>query len=701
MRKLRIAVDIGGTFTDLVAYDESTRGLITVKTPSTPPGFIQGVLDALAKAEISPEEITAFKHGSTIATNAIIERKGATTGLLTTNGMRDVLGAGRANRPDLFNSNWDPSPTLVPRRNVLTVRERIDYEGSVLEELDEDDVREAARRFKKRRIEAIAVAFLNSFMNPDHETRAKAILLEELGERMHVCTSSEILPEIREFERTSTTVANAYLMPVIETYLEQLERALQEWGYRGPVLVTHSGGGVITARSARLVPARICHSGPAGGVVGGVLIGESAGYLNTITLDMGGTSTDLALAQGAKPTLSSEWRVDWNIPILFPAIDLVAIGAGGGTIAWVDGGGSLRVGPQSAGAEPGPAALGHGNEDATITDAHLFLGRLNPERYLNGSVDLRPELAERSIGALAAKLGLSEPETASGILRIGNANMTAATHLISVQRGHDPREFALIAGGGAGPLHAVEIARELGIPHVVVPPAPGVTSALGILQVDLRHDIMRSVLTQVQHLDPADLAHVFRELDAEALDILEGEQIPEDRRRIERSLDIRYYGQTPYLNLVVDEAPATAEAIERIGERYADEYEREFGYRLDPEIGAVEIVNARAAAIGLAPGAEVAVPTVSNDQPLPYTTRSVYFDEVGDFTETPIFERSELTTGTVIDGPAIVEQMDTTVLIPKEARATVDSRLNLVVRVQVSETQENALAIAGRVNGGA
>jgi N-methylhydantoinase A len=699
MRKLRVAVDIGGTFTDLVAYDEETHRLITVKTPSTPPEFIQGVLDALEKAEVNPQEITAFKHGSTIATNAIIERKGAKTGLLTTAGMRDVLGAGRANRPDLFNSNWDPSPVLVPRRNVLTVHERVDYEGSVMTELNEDDVRTAARRFRLRGIEAVAVAFLNSFMNADHESRAKQLLLDELGESVRVCTSSEILPEIREFERTSTTVANAYLMPVIETYLERLEQALADWGYGGPILVTHSGGGVITARSARRVPARICHSGPAGGVVGGVQIAQSAGYENAITFDMGGTSADLALADGGRPSLASEWRVDWNIPILFPAIDLVTIGAGGGTIAWVDAGGSLRVGPHSAAADPGPAALGRGNEQPTITDAHIVLGRLNPERYLDGGVELDPELAERAISSLAAQLGLSSAETASGILRIGNANMTAATHLISVQRGYDPREFVLVAGGGAGPLHAVDIARELGIPRVIVPPTPGVTSALGILQVDLRHDIMRSVLAQTHQLDPIDLGRVFSELEAEALAILDGEQIPEDRRRVERSIDVRYYGQTPYLNLELDGIPSTPDALERIAERYADQYQREFGYRLDAEIAAVEIVNARTAAIGLAAAAELGPQLVPGGEPTATESRPVYFDDPGEFVETPVYTRSNLAPNASLDGPAIVEQMDTTVLIPPNARAHVDARLNLVISVEIP-VESAALAAAGPVDRG-
>jgi N-methylhydantoinase A len=694
-----VAVDIGGTFTDLVAYDEATREVVSVKTPSTPPGFIDGVMNALEKAGVAPDEITVFKHGSTIATNAIIERRGAKTGLITTEGMRDVLAAGRANRPDLFNSNWDPSPPLVPRRNVLTVGERVDYEGTVLRELDEESVRDAARKFKKRGIESVAVAFLNSFMNADHETRTKEILLEELGEEVRVCTSAETLPEVREFERTSTTVANAYLMPVIERYLRTLTERLRDWGYAGGVLVTHSGGGVMTARSAQSVPARICHSGPAGGVVGGMIVGRSAGFDSVITLDMGGTSADLSLVDRGKPSLASEWRVDWNIPILFPAIDLVAIGAGGGTIAWVDAGGSLRVGPHSAGAVPGPAALDRGNAEPTITDAHLFLGRLNPERYLGGDVTLRPELAERAIAALAAKLGMSEAETASGIVRIANANMTEATHLISVERGYDPRDFALVSGGGAGSLHAVEIARDLGIPHVVVPPTPGVTSALGILQVDLRHDILRSVLTQTQALDPVALARVFAELQDEAFHILEQESIPEDRRQIDLSLDVRYYGQTPYMNIALDEVPATPEAVQRIVEQYADAYESEFGYRLDEEIASFEFVNARAAAIGVTDSADVVRPAPGGGAG-PRETRPVYFDEGADFVDTPIYDRDALGVDATLEGPAIIEQMDTTVLIPPGARAVVDADLNVVIDVHAGSGRE-ALAAGHTANRGA
>jgi N-methylhydantoinase A len=424
-------------------------------------------------------------------------------------------------------------------------------------------------------------------------------------------------------------------------------------------------------------------------------VAQSAGYENAITFDMGGTSADLALAEAGRPSLASEWRVDWNIPILFPAIDLVAIGAGGGTIAWVDAGGSLRVGPHSAGADPGPAALGRGNQEPTITDAHIVLGRLNPDRYLDGGVSLQPDLAERAIGELAAKLGMSDAEAASGILRIGNANMTAATHLISVQRGYDPREFALVAGGGAGPLHAVDIARELGIPVVIVPLTPGVTSALGILQVDLRHDIMRSVLAQTHQIDPAQLRQVFEGLQDEASEILEGEQIPAERRRIELSVDVRYYGQTPYLNLPLQSVPNSPAAINRLADAYADQYEREFGYRLDADIATVEIVNARAAAVGSADPAEFALNAPAGEGATPSSSRQAYFDEIGEYTETPTYDRAGLPAGCAIDGPAIVEQMDTTVLIPPNARATVDAQLNLVIDVEAPRRESAALATAG------
>jgi N-methylhydantoinase A len=695
VRTLTVAVDIGGTFTDLVAYDQEGGELLTVKTPSTPPTFIEGVINALDKAEVKPEEVATFKHGSTIATNAIIERRGANTGMVTTKGFRDVLAAGRANRPDLFNSNWDPSPPLVRRRHILEARERVDYEGNVIEALDENDVREAARKFKLRGIECVAVAYINSFMRPDHEQRTKEILREELGADAFVCTSSEILPEIREFERTSTVAANAYLMPVIERYIDRLVEALREWGYDGEVYVTHSGGGVVTARAARSVPARICHSGPAGGVIGGLLVGRLAGFEHVITFDMGGTSADLSLVHDGKPTLAPEWRVDWNIPILFPAIDLVAIGAGGGTIAWVDTGGSLRAGPQSAGADPGPACFGNGGTEPTITDAHLYLGRLNPASYLGGDLEIRPELAEQAIERLAGELGMSLPETAAGILRIANANMTSATHLISVERGYDPRDFVLVAGGGAGPLHAVDIARELRIPKVVVPRTPGVTSALGILEVDLRHDLLAPILQQIAQIDHDALAGTFERLAAEAEDVLAAESIPEDRRTIELSVDARYYGQTPYINLRLDGIPRTAEDLDRLVAEYRSRYEAEFGYELPEDVAAVELVNARAAAIGRTDTVELPVSEGDGSTEAAQAgSRPIYFDETGEFTDTPVYDRALLSGGAAIEGPAVVEQSDTTVLVPPGASLRVDRHLNLVIDVVADPEGDEPLAAA-------
>ncbi len=680
MSNLRVAVDIGGTFTDLVAYDETGGQLRVVKTPSTPPTFIDGVMNALLKAGIEPAQISTFKHGSTIATNAIIERRGAKTGLLTTRGMRDVLLAGRANRPDLFNSNWDPSPPLVQRRNILEADERVDYEGAVLTALREEDVHTAARKFRARGIESVAVSYLNSFMRPAHEARSKEILVEELGESVFVCTSSEILPEIREFERTSTVVANAYLAPVIETYLTQLEAALRGWGYEGEIFVTHSGGGVMTARAAREVPARICHSGPAGGVIGGLEIGRLSGFENVITFDMGGTSADLSLVEKAVPSLAPEWRVDWNIPILFPAIDLVAIGAGGGTLAWVDAGGSLRCGPQSAGADPGPACLGRGNEQATITDAHLYLGRLNPDTYLGGDVHIDPALAQAAIERLAEQLGLEPTEAASGMLRIANANMTSATHLISVERGHDPRDFAFVAGGGAGPLHAVDIAAELQIPHIVIARNAGVASALGILAVDLRHDFLRPVLKHTERVDPVELVRIFADMAEEAEAVLAAENIPTDRRAVELSLDVRYYGQTPYMNVKVSGPPSGDAAIADLVEQYGDAYEREFGYRLPVDVAGVEIVNARVAAIGLSEAVDLErVAANGAGAPEPIARRPVFFDAIGEFTDTPIFDRDTLRPGADLVGPVIIEQPDTTVVVPPGWRATVDAYLNIIL----------------------
>ncbi|MFQ5912603.1 MAG: hydantoinase/oxoprolinase family protein, partial [Nitrospinota bacterium] len=481
MGRSHVGIDIGGTFTDLVVRDEGSGALSAHKVPSRPQNFIEGVMEALAKSGLAAESIDLLKHGSTIATNAIIERRGARTGLLTTQGMRAVLEAARATRADIADLAWSPSPPLVPRRHILEATERIDYEGTSLTPLDEDSVKEAGRIFRRREMEAIAVVFLNSFMNPAHELRAKAIL-QEICPDAFVCCSYEVLPEMREFERTSTTVASAYLGPIVDRYLDELISRFREWGYQREVLVIHSAGGLMTCQAARRMPARICQSGPAGGVQGAILVGKAAGFDNLITLDMGGTSADLSLVHQGAPLLTNAYAVEFNIPISLPVVDVKAIGAGGGSIAWIDPAGILKSGPQSAGAQPGPACYGAGGAEPTNTDANLVLGRLNPGTFLGGEQTIRPDLARRVIETKVGKhFGMSVEEAAEAILRVSNANMVNGIRLISVQRGYDPRDFLLVAFGGAGPLHAVDLARELNIPQVLIPPLPGVTSALGIL----------------------------------------------------------------------------------------------------------------------------------------------------------------------------------------------------------------------------
>jgi N-methylhydantoinase A len=681
-RKLHVAIDIGGTFTDLVAYDEATDEMLFAKAPSTPPLFIDGVMAALETAGIRPAEVVHLRHGSTIATNAIIERRAAKTGLITTRGMRDVLAAGRANRPDLFNSNWDPSPPLVRGRNVLEASERVDYEGRVLTPLYEDDVREAARKFRARRIEAVAISYLNSFMNPCHEVRTKEILEEELPDDVYVYASADTLPEIREFERTSTTVASAYLAPIINRYLDALVSRLRNWGYEGEIGVTHSGGGMVSTRAARSVPARICQSGPAGGVIGGLVTGRASGYENVITFDMGGTSADLSLVAAGKPTLVSEWRVDWNIPILFPAVDLVTIGAGGGTLAWADDGGSLRSGPQSAGADPGPACFGKGNMQPTTTDAHLYLGRLSPVRQLGGKISLQPGLAAKALQSLGEQLSMSALEVANGILRIANTNMTMATHLISVQRGHDPRDFTLVAAGGAGPLHGVDIARELGIPRVVVPRSPGLTSALGILHVDVRNDFQLPLLKQTSQLGHGELQSAYDNLLSTARAWFDAEQVPEGDRATELSVDVRYYGQTSYMNLQLERVPASDTDLEAILVRFEDRCRKEFGYVLPRDFAAVELVNARVAAVGAAEEARLPKdPAPGKLADARIGARDVFFEEAGGLVAAEIYERDRLRSGVEFTGPAIVEQLDSTVVLPPGTSAVVDPYLNIVISV--------------------
>jgi N-methylhydantoinase A len=451
-----VGTDIGGTFSEAVAVDLKTREHKYSKVSSTPPTYVEGIMKALQGLGISGSEMTTLlAHGSTIGTNAIIQRRGANEGLITTEGFRDVLLSARSDREVMYDLDWDPPPPLVRRRNILTVKERIDYEGNELAPLDTDEVARIAEVFRKRKMEAVAICFVNSFINPQHELAAKKILAEALPDA-YLCASSEVLPEIREFERESTTVANAYIGPIIDKYLSEVVDRLHKWGFAGDVLVTHSGGGVMTRDVAMRFPIRTCHSSPVSGAIGlGSYVGGLCGYSNVISFEMGGTSTDIAMFHQGKPLMSYEWHVSFTVPVIFPAVDAVYLGAGGGSIAWIDDAGALRVGPYSAGAKPGPACYGIGGDKPTITDSQLVLSRLNPDYFLGGQIKLSTSLAKKALrNEIASHFHWSEVQAADAIIRIAVASMVEGVRMVSVKKGIDPRDFCMVAYGGAGPLHA-------------------------------------------------------------------------------------------------------------------------------------------------------------------------------------------------------------------------------------------------------
>jgi N-methylhydantoinase A len=667
-------IDVGGTFTDLVLYDEATQTFQVIKVPSTPANPAEGVLSALESAGVPLGSLLRVTHGTTVATNALITRNLPRTGLITTKGFRDVLEIRRGNKPDLWDAYVDVAPPYVPRRNRLEVEERILYDGSVHTPLNEDDVRHVLDLFRKRGIRTIAVSLINSYANPVHEQRIKEIA-EEMLPDIPVTVSSEVLPELFEFERTSTTVINAALRPVLAGYLENLEEKLRERGYERDLLILHSGGGVMTPESAGRFPARTAASGLAGGAIAMAHIAQLSGFDNAIGLDMGGTSTDISLMYRGRLRTYNEWQVEFGYPIRFPAVEVVTIGAGGGSIAWIDEGGSLRNGPQSAGAQPGPAAYGHGGSEPTNTDANLLLGRLGPA-LLGGALPLSRQAAEAAVQKLADRLNLSLTDTAVAIIRVANANMANAIRLISIQRGYDPRDFALVAFGGAGPLHAVDLARELSIPTVIVPEFPGITSALGCLLVDLRHDHSQTFISAASTADVGEIEARLRELEGRMRERLRHEGVEESDIEIVRYIDMRYLGQWRSLSV---EAPSPLDSLDLLLERFHAEHQREFAFSRPDH--PVEIYGLRITAFGRLRKPELPRSVRAVSHPEPTEMRSVYFAEVGGFVSTPVYQRSALGAGVELQGPAVIEQLDSTTLLPPGSRATVDEYRHLIITV--------------------
>ena len=677
----RLGVDVGGTFTDLALYDVENDRLEFAKTPSTPSdqtlGVTNGIRQLVGRLQVRPGEISFFIHGTTVAINTLLERKGARAGLITTSGFRDVLQIGRQDRPSLYDWRIRRPEPLVPRHLSFEVEERVLHTGEVLLPLDIKAVRPVVDRLREAEVDAVAVCLLHAYANPAHE-RAIGDLLAEALPDVTVALSSEVLPEFKEYDRMSTTAINAYVGPGMALYLRALQGRVAEVGVESDVHIMQSNGGITGADTAARRPVRTILSGPAAGVIGGVALAGRAGQPNVITIDMGGTSFDISLSYQGDVRYTQDSEIE-GFPVKVPMVDIHTLGAGGGSIAWIDPGGALRVGPHSAGADPGPACYGRGGIESTVTDANLVLGRLSPTAFLGGEMALDVELARRAIeGRIAEPLDMSLEKAAEGIIRVVNATMLKGIRTVSVAKGYDPREFCVVAFGGAGPVHASELARELDIPRVLVPIAPGVTSALGLLMADMRHDYVRTVLRLAQESAPAEFGARYDEMEAEALAQMDHEGIERDAVSLLRLADARYLGQGFELELPVDGGKVGPTQIAELVERFHVAHKRRYGY--ESHDNPVEIVNLRVVVLGTLPKPQFAAASVdgsADPSGAAMGTREVYFD--GSLVSTAIYDRGRLTPGDVISGPAIIEQLDATMVVWPEQRARVDAYRNLML----------------------
>ncbi len=681
----RIGVDIGGTFTDVVLADERRGSLEVVKVPSTPRDFARGVLDALATATrahgVRPDQVSFLAHATTVVTNALLEGKGARIALITTQGCRDVLELRRSARASLYDLFQEGPAVLVARHLRLEVRERVDAQGRIVAPLHMEDVDDAADFIKLHDVQAVAVCLLYSFLNDAHERQIGARLRAALPD-LPVFLSSEVLPEIREFERTSTTAVCAYVGPLLASYLDRLDTAVRSQGFPSPY-VMGSSGGVFTVAEGLKMPAMAVESGPAAGVIAAQLVGRQLGLPNLISFDMGGTTAKASLIEKGLVNTTSEYEVGgrgsarrWmhgtGHPIRLPVIDLAEVSAGGGSIAWIDPGGALRVGPESAGAEPGPVCYGQGGEQPTVTDADLVLGYLNPVALLGGGLPVHPDRARAAIEVkIARPLGQGVLEAAAGIVDVVTAGMAAALRIVSVERGHDPREFSLVAFGGAGPVHAARLAQELEIPQVIVPPIPGGFSALGLVASDLRRDYSRTFYARLDEARLEDVTAVYASMEASGREMLCGAGVAESRWAITRSADCRYGRQAYELTVPVATGPVTGETMHRLAADFHDKHRMTYGHSNPDE--PVQLVNLRLSAVGKLAGLDLRDRPDPRAAPRPSTTREAYFKETG-LVRCDVIPREALAPGTRGEGPLIIEAMDATVVVPPGWHCRVDER---------------------------
>ena len=690
---VRVGVDVGGTFTDLVVADMrgGAQRVVVHKVPSTPAdqsiGVVEGVKELCRLADIAPGDISVLFHGTTVATNMVIERKGAEVGMITTRGFRDILHMARHKRPHNFSLQFDvpwQSAPLIKRRNRLVVSERIlPPDGTIETPLNEDEVREAAELFRKRGLDAVVIGFLFSFLNDAHERRAEEIVREVMPDSF-ICTSSSVVNTIREYERFSTVAMNAYIGPRTSSYLRQLQGRLRDAGVRAPVRIMQSNGGISTVENSMARPVGILLSGPAGGVIGARTTGQACGVANVITIDIGGTSADISVIRDGQVTIKNPRDTQVALlPVLVPMLDIDAIGAGGGSIAYIDAGGAFRVGPRSAGADPGPACYGRGGTEPTVTDAQVVLGRLDPDRFLGGDLKIDRDLAHRAIETrLAEPLGLSVTDAALGVLRIINNTMALAINGNSVAKGIDPRGFSLMAFGGAGPLHGVALAELISARDVISPLHPGITAAIGLLETELQYEYTRSVLLVLSTAGEADLARlqaIFDELQEEAAAQLESDGIPAGQRHFERVLECRYVGQGFELRAAVPDGPLDGNSVATVIRNFYDAHLQVYGHAFDEQL--VEAVTLRLIARGATD--TLRLPEIGRggrrdpDEARMYVRDTVFDD--GQSLPTPRFARDRLRAEDSVTGPAIITQHNSTTIVPPGYTARMLSHGDIVV----------------------
>ncbi|TVR76243.1 MAG: hydantoinase/oxoprolinase family protein [Sphaerobacteraceae bacterium] len=676
---VRVGVDAGGTFTDVCLITSEGRLEVykLASSPSDPSDAIgRGVDSILAEGSYQSSDVEYLGHGTTVATNALLQTRGVKTGVLTTAGFRDLLELGRQQRPDLYDLQVDKPDVLVPRHLRLEVPERALATGEIRTPLDRDAVREAVRALRNAEVESIAVCLLYSYLNPVHEDAIGQIIAEEFPDA-YLSMSHDVLAEFREYERLSTTVVNSFVGPIMSRYIRRLRDRFEQAGIPVEPYITQSNGGIISLDVASETPVRTVLSGPAAGVVGAIDVARKAGFPNLITFDMGGTSTDVALINDGEPSMKLDQTVAGH-PIRTPMLDINTVGAGGGSIAWIDSGGHLKVGPQSAGAVPGPACYDQDGEEATVTDANVHLGVLSRDALLGGRMPIDATRSDAAIKTLAERLGLGTEQVAQGMLDLATVNMARAIRVISVERGYDPRDYALVAFGGAGPLHAGRLARELEIPRIMVPAIPGILCAYGLLVADLRTDFSRTQVIPVTDESLEIINSSYSALEQEASTWFDREQLTGNERHTRRIADMRYVGQNYELPVPVPDGEVTGETLADLRLAFHQAHEQAYGYAADDE--PIQLVTFRLEAFGVVSPPELDTLAAGENLADALTdNRHVWMPEAGGWGNVPLYDRTKLGAGMVLQGPAIVEQMDSTTVILPDQRATVDRYGNLII----------------------